>query len=623
MSADTEKYGYIFRYIYAVVGILLLGAAAVILTLVNAQRSDREALDRIAYFHIRSTTLAEQLRIETDSLAGLLFEEDRAEDTASIAGVRQTRPGASATLQTMALKVSRLADLQASYGGAEFAATLQRIEDRLAAVTRLAGGDAEQGLVRDALAVLELAILQFYRQHVVAEELLLAQLEKTSEHLPPLIGFIVAILVICGVAAWLAIRMLKRSIDRRMLVEQALADSQQRVYQMQKLDALGLLVGGIAHDFNNLLTAILGQTSLMLDDRPEDDDTREGLQDIQEAATHAADLTRQLLAFSRPQDQELRVLDLADLVNGMTGMLRRVLRESIELQVRADVPVDPIEADETQLQQVILNLAINAGDAMPKGGTLTISVDNTEVSAAEATDAGIPAGRFVRMVVADTGVGMDADTQQRAFEPFFTTKTRGRGTGLGLSTVHGIVGAANGHISITSRPDAGSVFDIRIPVSEKRIDATGSEQRPEEEIGGSEFVLVVEDEAQIRTFLQYGLRRLGYRVVAAPDADAGLDVCEKERGRIDAIVSDLIMPGKNGAEFMREASRLQPDAVGIFISGYTDDIIDRDGFEDLGVPLLRKPFDIRELASLIRRELAARDSGGGRRSRRSAGPGAG
>ncbi len=430
MSADTEKYGYIFRYIYAMVGIVLLGAATVIVALVKVQQSDRDALDRIAYFHIRSTTLAEQLRIETDSLAGLLFEEDRAEDTASIAGVRQTRPGASATLQTMALKVSRLADLQASYGGAEFAATLQRIEDRLAAVTRLAGGDAEQGLVRDALAVLELAILQFYRQHVVAEELLLAQLEKTSEHLPPLIGFIVAILVICGVAAWLAIRMLKRSIDRRMLVEQALADSQQRVYQMQKLDALGLLVGGVAHDFNNLLTAILGQTSLMLDDRPEDD-TREGLQDIQEAATHAADLTRQLLAFSRPQDQELRVLDLTDLVNGMTGMLRRVLRESIELQVRADVPVDPIEADETQLQQVILNLAINAGDAMPKGGTLTISVDNTQVSAAEATDAGIPAGRFVRMVVADTGVGMDADTQQRAFEPFFTTKTRGRGTGLG------------------------------------------------------------------------------------------------------------------------------------------------------------------------------------------------
>ncbi len=607
MNASARDYGYVYRYIYVMIGIFVIGAAGVFVALVNAQQADSEARNRITAFHVRSTTLAEQLRLENHSLAESLLAEPAVGEIHSAAGVEQTRPDLSARLQTMALQVGRLRGLQLMYGDAEFEATLERIDSRLANVAALAHGSGDTEALTGAIAMLELAITQLYRQHVFAEDRLLSRIEVSSARQGPLLLIIVVIVVFSGIAAWTAIRLLKGSIDRRISAEEALAESQLRVYQMQTLEALGLLVGGVAHDFNNLLTAILGQAGLMLDAKEQDADARESLEEIVEAASQASNLTRQLLAFSRPQAQELRVLNLGDVVLSMTGMLQRILGENVDLQVHTEPGLLPVEIDPTQMRQVVLNLAINARDAMPRGGTLTVTIDNL-ISPENDKEANLPKGDYVRMLVADTGVGMDEETQERLFEPFFTTKEKARGTGLGLSTVHGIVNAADGRILVNSRPGIGSVFEVRLPASEKPLQSLEREEPKHEEIVGTETVLVVEDEKQIRKFISNGLRTLGYHVISAPSANAGIEVCEKEHGGIDVIVSDVIMPGKNGAEFLHEARSLQPDAVTMFMSGYTDDILVQSGIEELGIPMLQKPFDIKALASLIRSELANRDS---------------
>ncbi len=607
MSSQATEYGYVFKYIYGMVGIVVIGAASVIFAFVNAQQADRDARARISAFHVRSTNLVEQLRLENHALAESLLVREPIDQMHTAAGVEQTRPDLNARLRTMTIQVGRLQDLQAMYGDAEFEATLQRIDERLASVAALAARDDDGGAQAGAIAMLDLAISQFHRQHVFAEDGLLSSIQTSLERQVPLLISIVAILIFSGIAAWIAIRLLKAAIERRVSVEEALAASQQRVYQMQKLEALGLLVGGVAHDFNNLLTAILGQAGLLLDTADQTEDARESLEEIVEAALQASDLTRQLLAFSRPQDQERRVLDLGDLVLGMTSMLQRVIGESVILQVHSEPNLDRVEIDPTQMRQVILNLAINARDAMPRGGTLTVTVDNLE-STDDEEHAIVPEGRYVRMLVADTGVGMDEETQQRLFEPFFTTKPKARGTGLGLATVHGIVTAAEGHIFVTSRPGIGSVFEVCLPASDKPLDSTEREEPAHEEIVGSETVLVVEDDQQIRKFITNGLGILGYYVIAAPSAAAGIEVCEKEHAGIDVIVSDVIMPGMNGAEFLHKARELQPDAVTMFMSGYTDDILENSGIDDLDIPLLQKPFDIKAIAGLIRAELAKRDT---------------
>ena len=549
MSPKATKYGYVFKYISAMVGIVVIGAAGVIFAFFNVQQADRDARDRISAFHVRSTNLAEQLRLENHALAESLLVRVAIDDMHSAAGVEQTRPDLNARLQTMEIQVGRLLDLQAQYGGAEFEATLQRIHIRLTSVASLArenGGREDQAT---AIAVLDLAISQLYRQHVFAEDSLLTSIDVSSERQTPLLFTIVAILVFSGFAAWIAIRLLKASIERRVSVEEALEASQQRVYQMQKLEALGLLVGGVAHDFNNLLTAILGQAGLLLDTADQTDTARESLEEIVEAASQASNLTRQLLTFSRPQDQERRVLNLGDLVLTMTSMLQRVLGEGVKLQVHAEPNLEPVEVDPTQMRQVILNLTINARDAMPRGGTLTVTIDNVR-STDDEQHAKVPEGRYVRMLVADTGVGMDEETQQRLFEPFFSTKPKTRGTGLGLATVHGIVTAAEGHIFVTSRPGIGSVFEVCLPASDKPLDSTERDEPAHEQIIGSETVLVVEDDQQIRKFITNGLGILGYYVVAAPSAAAGIEVCAV----IPEAICELV-----GGTYQGDGTTCKPD----------------------------------------------------------------
>jgi two-component system, cell cycle sensor histidine kinase and response regulator CckA len=340
--------------------------------------------------------------------------------------------------------------------------------------------------------------------------------------------------------------------------------------QAQKMEAVGQLAGGIAHDFNNLLTAILGSTELLLADTPPDDPRREDVQEISRSAHRAAALVRQLLAYSRKQVLQPRRVDLNAIVREMGAMLRRVVGEPIELRLDLDPGLGHVTADPGQLEQVIANLGVNARDAMPRGGTLTITTTNVTGRGVTApADEGLSAaGPLVSLAVTDTGIGMDDEVRGRLFEPFFTTKELGRGTGLGLATVYGIVRQSGGHIQVRSRPGEGSSFTVYLPRAEAPRPARGALAAAAPVSGGSETVLVAEDEEAVRHLVCRVLRAKGYRVLEARHAEAALDLAAATAEPIDLLVSDLVMPGLGGRALADRLLNLRPALRVLFITGY-------------------------------------------------------
>ena len=392
------------------------------------------------------------------------------------------------------------------------------------------------------------------------------------------------------------VRMLGSMMDvteRRSLEEQ--------LVQAQKMEAVGRLAGGIAHDFNNLLTAILGYGDLMLP-KLHDPTLRGKMQEIRKAAERASALTRQLLAFSRKQVLVPLVVPLGALIEELSKMLRRLIGEDIELVTLLPSGPAAVRADPGQLEQVLMNLAVNARDAMPRGGKLTI-----EVALVPADDAfrkdhpDVPAGPQVAILVTDTGVGMDAEVRKHIIEPFFTTKERGRGTGLGLATVYGIVKQSGGHIEVDTAPGRGTTFRIFLPAVEAprpapvpSLDAV---------VGGSETVLLVEDEASLRSLAQEILRDQGYKVIAAGSGAEALDLARSHKAPIDLLVTDVVMPGMDGRELADRLGPVHPETRCLFMSGYTDDAIVRRGVREEGMPFLQKPFTIDALALKVREVL--------------------
>jgi len=381
--------------------------------------------------------------------------------------------------------------------------------------------------------------------------------------------------------------------DGRLTAIATLADDvteqvelQDRLRHSQKMDAVGRLAGGIAHDFNNILTAILGHADLVLMQLPAGDEARRHVEMMRDSASRAADLTQQLLAFSRRQVRDPRQLDPARVVTGVVPMLRRLIGENIELVTRLPPEPWPVVADRSQLEQVLVNLAVNARDAMPTGGRLELRVGTLA-----GTDG---AEDRVELVVADTGVGMDRDTVARIFEPFFTTKERGRGTGLGLATVYGIVDGSGGTIEVESRPGAGSTFRILLPrATGEPADAagpsTGSARGSDLSALGAE-ILLVEDDPAVRELTADMLTTAGYRVREAPDAEAALRLLEAHPARPDLVLSDVVLPGRTGADLARNLRRRWPDLKVVFMSGYPEDALGRHGVLDDGVELIQKPF---------------------------------
>ncbi|HEX4634350.1 MAG TPA: response regulator [Gemmatimonadales bacterium] len=376
-----------------------------------------------------------------------------------------------------------------------------------------------------------------------------------------------------------------------------------QLQQAQKMEAIGQLAGGVAHDFNNLLTVILGSADLLLETIPSGTPEREDVGDIRRAAVRAADLTRQLLAFSRKQTLQLQVLDLNHIVEGMEKMLVRLIGEDVDLRTRLDRYLGATKADPGQVEQILLNLVVNARDAMPDGGQLTIETSNVDLDEIYVSDhsPALP-GPYVMLAVSDTGMGMDQATQARVFEPFFTTKEVGKGTGLGLATVYGIVKQSGGFIWLYSEPGEGATFKVYLP----RVDALAAGAAPaaaEGTLAGTETILLVEDEDAVRTLTQRALEGQGYTVLAAKHGADALTIADGYPGTIHLLISDVVMPKMNGPEVAAGLTKRRSAIRTLFLSGYPGEAISRRGSLDEGVAFLQKPFTIEGLARKVREVL--------------------
>jgi len=394
---------------------------------------------------------------------------------------------------------------------------------------------------------------------------------------------------------------LAKDVTERLRLEEQLR-------RAQKMEAVGRLAGGVAHDFNNILTAIIGSAELLIEDLPEGHEHRVDAEEIRRAAGRAADLTRQLLAFSRQQVLAPKVLDLNAIVRSVERMLRRLIGENIELRTALAGDLGAVRADPSQLEQVILNLAVNARDAMPHGGKLTIETANVELDEQYARDhvtAG--PGAHVLLAVSDTGSGMDEATRAHLFEPFFTTKEIGRGTGLGLATVYGVVKQSGGHIWVYSEPDHGATFKIYLPrVAEAPEPLAAAEPGGVRAAArGSETILLVEDEQIVRSLARRVLTQQGYTVLEAPAGAEALAVSDAHAGEIHLLLTDVVMPGIGGRELARQLAERRPRARVLYLSGYSDDAIVRHGLLDPGTFFLQKPFTPQALTRKVRQVLDA------------------
>ncbi len=388
--------------------------------------------------------------------------------------------------------------------------------------------------------------------------------------------------------------------DRRQLEEQ--------LRQAQKMDAVGRLAGGVAHDFNNLLMVINGYTEVLLEQLEKGSDMHEKVQSIQQAADRAATLTRQLLAFSRKQLLELKVVDVNTIVGDMERLLRPLIGENIELVTRLSTQTGHTRADAGQLEQVIMNLVVNAKDAMPEGGKLTLQTADVIVRPGFTEHRFLQAGRYAVISVADTGHGMDKETQSRIFEPFFTTKEKGKGTGLGLSTVYGIVKQSNGYVFAQSEIGKGTTFHVYLPRAEDAAEELSPAQSQPNETGGCETVLLVEDEESVRELVRLTLAARGYKVLEAENGEAGLRVAEACKEPIDILITDVVMPGIGGRELAKTLLRLRPGISVLFLSGYTEDTVVTQGASGPATAFLQKPFTLQNLAKKVREVLRSRSA---------------
>jgi PAS domain S-box-containing protein len=387
----------------------------------------------------------------------------------------------------------------------------------------------------------------------------------------------------------------------------ALREAEARLRQAQKMEAVGRLAGGIAHDFNNLLTVIKGYCDMLLRPSAPDSPAAEPLRQILSAAGQAADLTNQLLAFSRQQVLSPRLMNLNDLLADMAGPLQRLLGDRVRLSLVQAPDLTPIRADPTQVRQAILNLAANARDAMPDGGALTVETANVDLDAAHAEQhPGAAPGPHVMLAVSDTGTGMDEETRQRVFEPFFTTKPSGRGTGLGLAIVYGFVKQSGGHVHLTSAPGEGTTLRIYLPRAAADAEAATPQPPPAEAVPrGTETVLLVEDDETVRAFVARVLREAGHPVLEATSPQDALRLARNPSTPFDLLISDVRMPGMSGPDLVREIRAARPDAPVLYITGYADRLLGGPGGPDGDADVLVKPFTPAALAAAVRRALAA------------------
>ncbi len=394
-------------------------------------------------------------------------------------------------------------------------------------------------------------------------------------------------------------------VSLRDITERRLLD--ERLRQAQKMEAIGRLAGGVAHDFNNLLTGILGYAAILRSRLPDDPALRRPVDEIVRASDRAAVLVRQLLTFSRRQPARARVVRVSEVLTGIDSLMRRLIGETIAVATSPVAGDDRVLLDPGQLEQVVLNLAVNARDAMPEGGTLTISIAEAELTSGDRLLGGeLPGGSYVCLMVSDTGHGMDADTANRIFEPFFTTKPQNQGTGLGLSVAYGIVRQAGGAITVATAPGKGARFAIVLPRADGPAEPSPLSNQRLGETRGSETVLVAEDEAAVRALLKAVLADAGYTVLAAQDGRSALELAHAHGGKVHLLITDVVMPGLSGKTLAAALRREQPDARVLFISGYNDEGSGIKAGLGRDVGFLAKPFRAEELLARVRALLEGR-----------------
>jgi two-component system cell cycle sensor histidine kinase/response regulator CckA len=403
-----------------------------------------------------------------------------------------------------------------------------------------------------------------------------------------------------------ALKQAHEELERRVVERtEALQRTEEQLRHAQKLEAVGRLAGGVAHDFNNVLAVILGHVGLLSREIRSDEAVREGLDSIRVAAEHAAALTRQLLAFSRKQDMQPRVLNLNRVVEHARAMLARLLGEDVRLLTELAPDLGNVHADPALIEQVIVNLAVNARDAMPEGGTLTIETRSVRVAqGASDGPAGLLPGTYSRLRVTDTGVGMDGETTARIFEPFFTTKAPGKGTGLGLSMAYGVITQSGGTIGVHSRPGEGTSFSVYLPVAMGRRSETPSPSARLVIRGGGETILLAEDEAPLRSVLRSVLKEAGYFVLDAGSGEDALVIAARYDGPIHLLLSDVVMPAMTGPELARRLLEVRPALRVLFMSGYTDDRVSGRTQDVATTEPLSKPFSAEVLTERVRAALA-------------------
>lgn len=386
--------------------------------------------------------------------------------------------------------------------------------------------------------------------------------------------------------------------------EASLRKAEEQLRMAQKIEAVGVLAGGVAHDFNNLLSVVLSYAELVLDDLPEGTPTRHDVEQIRRAGTRAAALTRQLLAFGRRQVMKPTILELGKVVLDMAPMLRRILGGGVELSLLAPTGIGQVYADAHQLEQIVMNLVVNARDAMPQGGRVSIAVSRLVVGPGEVVaPPDVPPGAYLRLSISDTGTGMDAATLERVFEPFFTTKETGKGTGLGLSSVYGIVKQSQGYIWAKSELGQGTNFTVLLPQTDRAAEALPAPPPTPSTLLGKETVLLVEDDEQVLTASHEILRRHGYQVLDAQNAGEALLVCEQHDGPIDLLLTDVVMPRMSGRELANRLGVLRPKMRVIYVSGYAESAIVEQGVLSPGLDFLPKPITPEALLHKVREVL--------------------
>jgi hypothetical protein len=438
------------------------------------------------------------------------------------------------------------------------------------------------------------AIVAFAGYPLVVQERVLGVMAMFARHV--LSEFVPKALA--SVASALAV-----GIERKR-AEEALRQSEERLRQAQKMEAVGRLAGGVAHDFNNLLTVITSYSALLLEDLGSDDPKRDDVDQIRKAAEGAAALTRQLLAFSRQQVLQPKALDLKATVAGTDKLLKRLIGEDIHLTTVLAPDLGVVKADPGQIEQIIINLAVNARDAMPTGGRLTIEAANVDMNDAYVRGhAPATPGRYVMLAMSDTGIGMDELTKARIFEPFFTTKEVGKGTGLGLATVYGIVKQSGGFIWVYSEPNHGTSFKVYLPRVDEPAEPAVASTATAEPRHGTETVLIVEDAASVRMVTRQVLERYGYAVLEAPNGDTALRLAAKHHGPIHLLLTDVVMPGLSGRQLAEQLAQLRPDMKVLYASGYADHAIVHHGLLESGIAYLQKPFTPETLGRRVRQVL--------------------